>query len=105
MEADLRTLGRDERMHVFLHEAPGVYRHYSYPRWEKLPVERLEDDGRAYTLEEAQTWVDAQMMKEPPISEEEVDSFRRGWWSAYDGKASTEPDYPDKKLPNPDKPI
>lgn len=93
---DLKTLGRDEKMHVFVHEGPGIYRHYSYDRWERLPALTSPVEERIYTYDEAKAWVDSQMMDEKPISKEEVDTFKRGWWGAYDGKASVEPDYPTK---------
>lgn len=90
---DLKTLGRDEKWHIFVHEGPGIYRHYSYNRWERLPALTIPVEERAYTLEEAVQWVESQMMNETPISQEELEMFKRGWWSSYDGKASTEPDY------------
>ena len=101
--ADYKILGNDERIHVFRHTAPGVWTHYSRPRWEKNALER-EEDKRQWTKEELQAWIAANQAGggSDPISDAEMAWVRRGVAKGFHGQASEEPKAdPEHKKPEP----
>lgn len=89
--ADYRTFSmKDERVHVFRHESPGKWKHYSRPRWEKNAMER-EEDHRQWTISEVQAWIAAEGPPVNPITDKELDWIQSGLAKSHKGESATEP--------------
>lgn len=90
--SDIVVRGRDERTHIFRHEKPGVYVHYSRPLWEKFSLELIEDHGREYSYGDIEIWIDALGISPNPITDRELKWVHNAISRGYDGKSAAEPD-------------
>jgi hypothetical protein len=99
---DLTVIAGDERLHIFRLEAPGKYRHYSRPRWEKNNDGR-EEDKHEWTKDEAVMWMSAnQAGGADPITDAELKWVHNGVEKGFGGQAAEEPKAdPDRQKPGP----
>jgi hypothetical protein len=89
--ADFKVFSmRDERVHVFRHEAPGRWKHYSRLRWEKHAVER-EEDNRSWSMGEVEAYIAAVRAPVEIITDAEIEWVKNGLKKGYEGKDAIEP--------------